>query len=254
MFLLIDTHTSATIVVNTDPLPGTTDSPIYSAVTAQPIATDLATLYAARANDPECGLPPIAGGSGTSSPGGGTQFEGPGHNPWQHVASNTAVAVAVSAGAIVVLAVGGLVTGAGGLGLGGSVPAGSSTVSASQIPVAIVPTPVAPPSPASMDPVSAGDLQDIEATGVGPPQEAVATDNTHGFTPIDTTQQQSPAITRPCSRPLDSAPQVIETSSCPINSIYYPTCRRSRRDSAGGRRGGSAGRLNDEIGHNTRRG
>jgi ribosomal protein L40E len=163
LFVLIDSHTIATIVVLTDPNPDKPGEMVFSANTAQPIAANLANIYAAQANDPACGPPPGGASGSTSSPPGGTS-QAPGGYPagslgfepfeWEHISVGVAAAVAVGVGAMAALFSGLLTGGAGVPSAVGAAqgPPWASSVPAEQLPPAT--SPVVPPAPAAPIPAT----------------------------------------------------------------------------------------------------
>lgn len=220
MFLLIDSHTTATIVVNTDYNPGSSDTPVFSAASGRELATDLATLYAPRATDPECGTPPIGGGSSSTSPGGSTISES-GEGPWHHIPNSAAVAVAVGTGALIALVGGGILGGLGGsaLGMGTTAPAGSAA--GQTVPVQPLPTPVAPVQPALTVDLThdLSSTQDLRGVGSGPPIDAGSTAPAVDYTPVAT-----PAETPQVAAPVEPAPPAVEstTGAAPVEPPVAP--------------------------------
>jgi hypothetical protein len=203
LFLLLDSHTMATIVVLTDPDPSNSSQTVFSASKAQAIATDLANKHASLAVDPVCGAPPGAASSASGGPAGSINL---GDTPWEHIDSGVAVAIAAGAGVIAALA-GGLMSGA--ITIPGTASAGStgplSTASsqlASAAPVSGVAAIPAQPIPTSTVAPTAGAEAVPPAAPPPPPVHATASPQP---APV-------PTVEPPSSPPLVPAAPAVDTA------------------------------------------
>ncbi len=214
MFLLLDTHTMATIVVLTGPDPNNTNNLIFSANNAQVIAASLTQINGPKANDPACGPPPGPGSAtspgqtpvpgATSVPAGsGNPSDTFGGRPWDYISNAVAVGVAVGAGVIAAIA-SGLVTGMGGGAMRSFAQAGSSANSASSAGSLTVPAVAAPAAPAVGTVSTVSPSGTTQPAGVGP-QAPPATGTQTGFSAPPTQQVQPEPVIPPDIQPVVDA-------------------------------------------------